>query len=289
MNFRSFNPTFIRLLCIFLVAAFTSDVFGSGHGPNFGLATPTNVRGGWSLDVGTMGRIGSGDDEGMVRTMLGYGITEDLQISFSAPYMFETGQFSSARQIAMMPGNNNFEVNVLWRFHRQDTEIGKRIESTAIGGVVFQSPQNISAMSEDFRKAPGFLIGGTTGFASRSSYVWAGAMYTYFMQSNGDQRPDNLFYSFVWGYRPQVWRTDYPRWDWRIFVESTGERSNNFRLDGIELPETTSHQVFVGPGTLGIHNNIAIGAGIQVPIYQSVGSLHEKEKFRYAINFSYFF
>jgi hypothetical protein len=278
----------IKSISFFLLIGIVSTAFASGHGPNFGLATPTNVRGGWSLDVGMMGRRGSGEGEEMVRTMLGYGITEDLQISLSAPYMFQTGPFSSGRQIAMMPGSNDFEMNLLWRFHRQD-EMGKRVESTALGGILFQSPQNVSGMMGDLKKAPGFLVGGTTGFASRSTYLWAGAMYTYFMESDGDQRPDNFFYSFVWGYRPQTWRSDYPHWDWRIFVESTGERSNNFHVDGIEILESQSHQIFVGPGTLGIHNNIAIGAGIQVPIYQSVGSLHEKEKFRYALNFSYFF
>jgi hypothetical protein len=33
----------------------------SGHGPVFGLATPTNPRGGWSLDFNLMGRAGARD------------------------------------------------------------------------------------------------------------------------------------------------------------------------------------------------------------------------------------
>jgi hypothetical protein len=31
----------------------------SGHGPVFGMATPTNAKGAWSADWGVMGRVGA--------------------------------------------------------------------------------------------------------------------------------------------------------------------------------------------------------------------------------------
>jgi hypothetical protein len=34
------------------------SALGAGHGPVFALATPTNPKGGWSLDLSAMGRGG---------------------------------------------------------------------------------------------------------------------------------------------------------------------------------------------------------------------------------------
>src|SRR5918996_5183340 len=60
--------------------------YASGHGPVFGGATPTLGKGGWSFDQAWMGRRDrTGDDDQMLRSMVGYGITEDLQITASVP------------------------------------------------------------------------------------------------------------------------------------------------------------------------------------------------------------
>ena len=56
-----------------------------GHGPVFGLSTPTLAAGGWSVDVTTMGRITDGGDLVMLRPMVSYGLTEDLQVAASFP------------------------------------------------------------------------------------------------------------------------------------------------------------------------------------------------------------
>src|SRR5438876_1675499 len=68
-----------------------------GHGPVFGLATPTNVQGGWTLDISTMDRVGTLDSGVMSRAMLSYGITEDLQVSISGPAVFSTAPLPPAR------------------------------------------------------------------------------------------------------------------------------------------------------------------------------------------------
>lgn len=263
-------------------------VFGSGHGPVFGLATPTNAKNGWSFDSGLMGR--KGKDSGlMFREMASYGITEDLQVSFSAPWVFESAPFSAGRQTAMMPGTFDFEGILGWRFHRQGTDVGTRRESTLYAGVIVPSGQRIGGMLGDLKRSPGFFTGIVTGMASRSHYLWGGVSYTRFNESEGDRRPDILFYSFVWGYRPSSWRKDYPHWDWRFFAEFTGERSSKVISNFQTLAGTGGNQIFLGPTTLGIYKNIAIEGGFQLPIYRDIGFRHQKEKFRYALNFSYFY
>ncbi|MBI3047832.1 MAG: hypothetical protein HYY76_05930 [Acidobacteria bacterium] len=272
-----------------LVAGFSPAARASGHGPVFGMTTPTNAAGGWSLDLGLMGRTGDGNDGAMTRAMLSYGVTEDVQVSVSAPLVFASGPFAPARGTAMMPGSGDFEAIGAWRFHRRGTAVGTRVESTAYGGIIAPGPQKPAGMARDLRRAPGVYTAVASGIASRSHYLWGGVGYTKFSERRGDERPDILSYSAVWGYRPPPLRKEYPHWDWRVFLELTGERSGNLRRAGVEHAGTGGHQVLLGPTALGIYRNYAIEGGVQFPVYRDIGVRLQRETVRYAVNFSYFF
>jgi hypothetical protein len=259
-----------------VIAAFAvaASLHASGHGPVFGLATPTNPQGGFSFDTSLMGRYGDGAGT-MFRATLGYGITENLKVSVSAPVLFQKEPFAPARVAAFTPMGGDFEGLAIWRFHRQDTGVGSRFETAAIGGVLIPGPQ-------DARSGPGAIAGIVTGVASRSQYAWAGVTYQRYAESRRQRKPDVLFYSAVYGYRPPSWRTD-TGWDWRIFGEITGERA------GITLPARDSHQVFAGPSTLGVYKNYAVSAGLQFPVYSAASPGYPRERVRFAVSFSYFY
>jgi hypothetical protein len=261
----------------------------SGHGPVFGLTTPTNAKGAWAVDFGVMGRAGDGEDGAMARAMLTYGFTEDLQLSVSAPVVFASAPFAPARGTAMMPGSGDVEAIGAWRFHRRGTGVGRRFESTAYGGLILPGPQKPAGMARDLRRAAGVYTAVATGVASRSHYVWAGVGYTRFAERGGDQRSDLFSYSAVWGYRPPALRKEYPHWDWRVFVELTGEKSGNLRRTGVEHLGTSGHQILLGPTALGIYKNYAIEGGVQFPVYRDLGARLQRETVRYAVNVSYFF
>jgi hypothetical protein len=262
-------------------------MFASGHGPVFGLATPTNPEGGWSFDANLMGRGGDGYGL-MFRPALGYGLTENLKLSISAPVVLHAEPFAPSRLSAFTSMSGDFEGVAIWRFHRQDTGIGSRFESAAIGGVVAPGPQDPGGTLRNIRGGVGGLIGGVTGMASRSHYVWGGATYQRYSSSDGDRRPDLLFYSFAYAYRPPAWRTD-SGWDWRIFGEMTGERSGSIKRAGAALRGSNSHQVFLGPTTLGVYKNYAVSAGIQFPVYRDTSPIYPRERVRFAVNLAYFF
>lgn len=262
---------------------------GSGHGPVFGMTTPTNAAGGWTVDFGVMGRAGGGDAGAMTRAMLSYGVTEDVQLSVSVPLVFASAPFPPARGTAMMPASGDVEAIGAWRFHRQGTGIGRRVESTAYAGLIVPGPQRPAGAARDLRRAPGFYTAVASGLASRSHYVWVGIGYARFIERDGDQRPDILSYSAVWGYRPPPLRKDYPHWDWRLFVELTGEKSGRTRQNGVESAGTDAHQVLLGPTVLGIYKSYAIEGGVQLPVYRTLGARLQRESVRYAINVSYFF
>jgi len=272
-----------------LVLMLNTAAHASGHGPVFAMATPTNAKGGWSVDWGVMGRVGDQNSGAMGRAMFTYGITEDVQVSFSAPAVFSSAALAPARLTSMMPGTADFEGIGAWRFHRQGTGVGRRFETTAYGGIVVPGSQRPAGMMGELRRTPGVYTALATGMASRSHYFWLGAGNVWFAERDGDRRPDVLSYSFVWGYRPPPWQKDYPHWDWRFFAELTGENAGRIRQAGHAMLGTGGHQIFVGPTVLGIYKNYAIQGGIQFPVFHDVGARHERERFRFAINLSYFF
>ena len=281
----AFGATFV--LCCLMAS--DPSVRASGHGPVFGMATPTNGDGAWAIDFGAMGRVGEPANAAAIRTMLTYGINEDLQISASVPFVLGSASLPAARMTGMMPGGGDFESILAWRFHRQGTSVGTRVESTAYGGLIVPGPQKPAGLVGTFPRTQGMYAGVATGVASRSHYVWGGLGYTRFAEKGGDRRPAVFSYSAVWGYRPPAMRHEYPRWDWRLFAELTGERSTRALHLNARMPGTNAHQIFVGPSALGIYKSYALQAGLQLPVYRDSGARLGRERFRYAANVSYFF
>ncbi len=261
---------------------------GADHGPVFGLATPTNPQGGWSFDLGVNGRGGTGGLSSTLEAELGYGVTQNLKLTISGPVVFEADPYPRSTVTANTPISGDFSGLAWWRFQRKDYA-GKRFESTAVGGILVPGPQQEAGLYRGLHSGIGYLVGAVTGVASRSQYVWAGATYQRYAASTGDRRPDLLTYTAVYGYRPLSWRTDYPRWDWRIFGEFTGERAGTLQRQTMELPGSEANQMFLGPSVLGVYRAIGIEAGIQFPVYRDLGPLFPKERYRFAVNFAYFF
>jgi len=259
------------------------SVFADGHGPVFGLATPTNSKGEWSFDSGVFGRSYSFDTEASLREQIGYGFTPHLTLFLTAPVVFGDASLTPTR----IQSGDDFDAKFAWRFQHRATKVGTRFESTALVGLAVPGPQSGFKGIAHTTNAPGTMFGAVTGMASRSHYIWLGATFTKFYEHNGNKRPDVLDYSLVYGYRPPRWRRPPDKWDWRIFGELVGERSNQFLQSNTTVPQSQASQVFLGPSILGIHRNYTVSFGAQFPVYQSVGSLYPKEHVRFGINFSY--
>jgi hypothetical protein len=275
------------LLAQAILWAAPPTIYASGHGPVFALATPTNPKGGFGFDTSFMGRYG-GANGTMFRATLGYGITENLKVSASAPVVFKAEPFTSSRTAAVTPMGGDFEALGLWRFQRTDFKVGARFETTAIGGLLLPGPQADVGPLKGMNSQPGGLVGIVSGIASRSHYAWGGTTYQRYAVSDGDRRPDLLFYSFAYAYRPESWRKD-SGWDWRVFGECTGERTGLIERAGSALVGSRSNQVFVGPTTLGVYKNYAVSAGVQFAVHRDVGPVYPRERVRVAVNFTIFF
>lgn len=271
-----------RALVLLVALAFSDYANAANHGPLFGLATPTNSQGEWSFDEGIFGRTTRLGSQASFRQLLGYGVTPHVTLSFTLPVVIGNTPLPPTR----IQAGDDFDSSVAWRFQHRATKVGTRIESTAFASLVVPGPQSAFGSIKP-TSAPGFMLGGVTGTASLSHYLWLGGTYTKFFEHDGSQRPDVFDYSLVYGYRPPKWRKPPDRWDWRLFGELVGERSGSIRQKNLALADTQAHQVFLGPTALGIYRNYTVGFGAQFPVYHSVGSQFTNERARFAVNFSY--
>jgi hypothetical protein len=270
----------------FLITLATAQYLNAAdHGPVFGLATPTNPQGGWSFDLGVNGRSGR---SAALEAELSYGLTQNIKLAISGPIVFRADPYPRSSITTNTPISGDFSGLTWWRFQKKDLA-GKRIESTAVAGILVPGAQQEAGVYRGLNSGPGYLVGGVTGMASRSQYVWVGSTYQRYAESRGDRRPDLLSYTAVYGYRPHSWRTDYPRWDWRVFGEFTGERTGSLQRHNAEVPGSRAQQLFLGPSVLGVYRAIGIEAGVQLPVYRDAAPLYPKEHYRFAINFAYFF
>jgi hypothetical protein len=272
-----------RATTLLVLLLFSIPAVAASHGPVFGLATPTNSQGEWSFDQGIFDRTTRLGSQASIRELMGYGFTPHLTLSFTLPAVVGDTRLPPTR---IQPGAD-FDTSLAWRFQHRATKVGTRIESTAFAGLAVPGPQSGFNGVATTTNAPGFMVGAVTGRASLSHYVWLGATFTKFAEHDGDTRPNVFDYSFVYGYRPPKWRRTPDKWDWRLFGELVGERSNRFLQDNLTVANTQAHQVFLGPSALGIYRNYTVSFGAQFPIYQDVGTVWPKERVRLAINFSY--
>jgi hypothetical protein len=252
----------------------------------FGAATPTLGKGGWAFDQAWMGRAGDGSDDQMLRSMISFGITEDLQVSGSLPIaLSSTDRMPMGRMMAMMSANREFEALAGWRFHRQTIGEGGRFESTVyVGGTV-----PLESRRAGIRTAPSAYSSIASGYASRSHYFWVGAGYQRHADDAGDRLGDVKQYSVVYGYRPKALRLDYPKPDLRFFVEAVGEVTGRARHGGALMSDTGGHVLHIGPTVLLLYKAYGVEGGVLFPIYQRVNGRQPEERFRFGVNVSYFF
>jgi hypothetical protein len=271
----------VVLACAF---AMSGAAVAADHGPVFGYATPVNSQRELSFDTGIFGRNGSRGTQFSTGSSFGYGVTPHVTVTAFMPATFGSGSLPESRIIS----GSEWTAGASWRFLHSVTQVGKRIESTASLGIVVPGPQQDSGVLANLHRAPGITSTIATGLASRSQYAWAGIGYTRFAEASHDRRPDTISWSAVYGYRPARLRRGYDQWDYRGFLELTGEHTGNVRTSGTILPNSSTTTLWLGPSVLAIFKNIAIEGGVQGPLFRDVSeSVYGRERIRFALNFSY--
>jgi len=274
------------MLMAFCISASATSVVASGHGPVFGAATPTLGRGGWSLDEAWMGRFCSADEPSsqMLRTMVGYGLTENVQVSVSVPVPLSSGSLVPARMMTAMSATDELEGILGWRFQRRDVGVGGRQESTVYVGGSAPLARHINGVA----LGPSLYASAATGYASRSQYVWIGAGLQQYATHDRDRVGGSRFATAVYGYRPAFLRLEYPKPDLRFFAEATLEHRTSSLQNGTAA-SPAANTLFIGPTVLLLYKAYGLSGGVQFPAYSDLPSGTQHERMRVAVNATYFF
>jgi len=265
-----------------------ATVAAEGHGPIFGLATPTLGKGQWSSDTAVMSMANADERANMFREILGYGLTPDLQLSVSFPLGTADGLASppNTRGGAMMAGFGEWEASMLWRFQRHAPAVGKRRESTLIASVLAPGANDRRG---GVKVTPGLHLGGVTGYASRTLYWWLGAGAQFRQDDGGEQLGDLYYLTAVLGWRPPVFRGDYPKPDWRFFIEAVAEQSERDRMNGAVMQDSGGQRVLAGPSMLGLFGAWGIEGGVLFPLHESLNGSQPAEDYRAKLVLTYWF
>jgi hypothetical protein len=279
------NVRTIGLIVAALGAIAPTPARASGHGPVFGAATPTLGRGGWSVDQAWTLRNGDDDErQQMLKTMVSFGVTENLQVSGSFPLAMRDGQLTAARMMSAMSSDRELEGLLAYRFQRRTVGIGARQESTLyLGGTA-----PLEARRGGVGAGGSLEAGAATGYASRAHYLWVGGGVQRFAERDGDRLGTSTLLTLVYGYRPAALRTEAGKPDLRFFVEATAEDRGPARIAG-NPTGPGDRTIFIGPTALLLHKAIAVEGGVLFPAYQNIADGFTKERVRVAINVAYFF
>jgi hypothetical protein len=286
-------------------------LWADGHGPAFGFSTATLGEGDASVGTALMWRSG----ESMISPLLSYGITENFQLSISAPLDLNRGEHPVGRVTGMMPGDPEVEVLNAWRFHHASTGVGSRNESTLYlgGSASTQTPPR--ADGPPLHRALGLYLGAATGHISRRYYIWAGAGYERHFQWSEDNQSNTVLSSLVLGWRPPFLDKEYPKPDWRFFWETTGDvvtRASRFvaspsadtGVQGHEevitlppipgtgvivLPNSGEKAVFSGPTALFTYKNVALQGGVLFALWRDANGIQPADRLRAVASCTYYF
>lgn len=275
------------VLAAFALAIAPGLVRAEGHGPLFGLATPTLGDGQWSSDTGFMRMESDMGGQWRAREMIGYGINEDLQLTLTLPLGNRDNAMMApnARSGAMMGAPGAVEASLLWRFHRNAPDVGMRHESSLLVGIA-----DGDEFERDGRDAgPSLHVAAVTGYASRTTYWWLGGGGQWHRAEDGTRRGDLAYATAVFGWRPLVFRGDYPKPDWRLFAEVVAEHAQRDRIDGIEQPNSGGDRILAGPSVLGLFGARGVSAGVLFPIDERLNGTQPETEYRAKLVFTYWF
>lgn len=281
-----------RTLALLAIAAWLSTLgpgearAQGGHGPVFGLATPTLPQGAWNVDATLMSPSRGSRRALMSRQTVRYGATPDLQLNLSVPVAVERlPDPPNSRVGTMMGGIGDAEASVFWRVQKTYPGVGKRFETTLMVSGLYP----VRGERGGVGVGPGAHVAAVTGYASRTVYAWGGGGYQRYFEAGGDRPGDLGYLSAVFAWRPPVFQHDYPKPDIRFFAEGLAEFAGRDEVGNASVADSGGEKIFAGPTALGLYRAWGLGVGVLFPLYQNLNGAQAKENARLALNLSYWF
>lgn len=253
------------------------------HEPIFGLGPHTIFKGGVGIEMEIEGEKASGSDEEEKEYVLFneiiYGITADLAITFTVPYVLNRKQ-DDGKGEERSSGIGDLSLRTKYRFWRSDSP-GMQDAAAVIAGVKLPTGDDdrtprLGSGSTDF------LLALTAARESLKWYYFSDIRYRFNTEGGGGLRKGNrLFADLAVGIRP--WPTEYLKPDLVLIAELNWETFLRDELHGSDIRDSGGNRLFLSPSLFITYRNLAVKGGLQIPLHQNLNGEQPEVDYRFKL------
>ena len=267
---------------IFAVLIFA--IPAAAHGPLFSAGPETIWKGGMEVTLGYHFQRDTGFGETIrhreVFLELEYGITSNWQIEAEIPYKWSEVDGLDSN------GLGDITLGTKYQLFVQNLPGAQRKAS-----VFFKTKLPTGNEDNNPRIGSGstdFLAGLAVGHEGRRWYGFADVRYRINTEGSGGLKKGNkLFLDVVGGIRPVLSEYDEP--DMVLMLELNWEQAERDELGGIALTDSGGWQMFISPVVWWTYRQIAVKAGVQIPIAENLNGAQASSDYRGLLELVYHF
>lgn len=250
-----FAVLFLTLPCLVWVTRV------SAHDPVFGAGPHVLFKGGVEVHLGSRYEKAGDERDSEAELELKYGITGDWTAGIGLSYLRSEDDEDTDT------GRGPSSLSTKYRFWRNDM-LGAQESAAVLAGVILDDAN----VGEPKRDGSDYLMGLAYGYEGRKWYRWASVRHRFNEDADsGAERPNLWLLDFVLGIRPTP--TEYLEPDWVWMLELNGEIVDKVANQvGDTSMRIGGSQWFLSPGLMWTHRNVAIKAGVQLPIYDDLAA-----------------
>ena len=211
---------------------------------------------------------------------LEYGITADWAMELEAAVLDRQKDAGAAT------GLGDIALRSRYRFHRRDT-FGVQRSAALLVQI------NLPTGDDDTRPPLGtgstdVMAGLLYGREGRRWYYNAAARYRFNSEGAGGlKKGDRQFLDLVGGVRPVL--TGYREPDTVVFLEMNWENAGRDEIDGAARADSGGWELFLSPGVFWTVRNVAVRAGVQIPVARGLNGDQASSDYRIKVQFRYQF
>lgn len=241
------------------------------HDPIFGIGPHTIYKGGVEVAVEVHQEKAGSEKELESALELVYGVTGDLAVGMEIPYV------TKEEDGAKSDGAGDLKLFTKYRFWREDS-LG--LQEAAAVHLKVKTDSAKGGKSPALGSGSTDWIGGLSyGYEGVQWYRWGALRYRHNGEnSTGLRKGSRWMVDLVGGYRPTppIYREPDTVW----LLELNGELSDRNEQNGAELANTGGDEWFISPGIFWTQRNLAVKAGVQIPISHDLNGIQDESDLR---------
>ena len=256
----------------------------AAHNPIFTPGPHLVYQGGLETTIGyTRDRASGGGEretEQEIELEFEYGLTADWTAEVELPFVAKDLNDNGSS------GLGDVVLRSRYRFLRLDTP-GVQRSAAVLGQVKLptgddDSSPRLGSGSTDF------LGGLLYGHESRRWYYNLAARYRLNGEGGGGlEKGNRQFLDIAGGVRPVL--TGYLEPDAVVFLELNWENAGRDDLNGADVADTGGWELFLSPGIFATYRNVALRAGVQIPIAHGLNGTQPESDYRFKVEIKYTF